>query len=55
MKSGRGSSKSKESEDVKENSTDSANLPERTKMKSPNSSKAQGSDSKSGKKRRRGS
>lgn len=53
VKSGGGSSKSKESEDVKENSTDSAR-PERTKTKSPNSSKAPGSDSKSGKKRRRG-
>ncbi|KAK4600621.1 hypothetical protein RGQ29_010321 [Quercus rubra] len=53
VKSGGGSSKSKESEDVKENSTDSAR-PERTKTKSPNSSKALGSDSKSGKKRRRG-
>ncbi|KAE8056284.1 hypothetical protein FH972_013070 [Carpinus fangiana] len=54
VKSG-SSSKMKESEDTKENSSDSAKVPESTaKGKSPNSSKGQGSDSKSGKKRRRG-
>ncbi|XP_022731812.1 biorientation of chromosomes in cell division protein 1-like 1 isoform X2 [Durio zibethinus] len=52
-KSKSGSSKVKESESMKENSTDSAKLVEIAKRKSPSSSKAQGNDSKSGKKRRR--
>lgn len=53
MKSG--SSKVKESEIVKESSTDSDEVPESTKGKSPSSSKAQGSETKTaGKKRRRG-
>ena len=47
--------KGKVGEDTKENSSDSAKVPESTaKGKTPNSSKGQGSDSKSGKKRRRG-
>ncbi|XVE73510.1 hypothetical protein DITRI_Ditri11bG0123700 [Diplodiscus trichospermus] len=52
-KSKSGSSKVKEGESTKENSTDSAKVAESGKRKSPGSSKAQGSDSKSGKKRRR--
>ncbi|XWS17865.1 hypothetical protein CRYUN_Cryun33cG0105100 [Craigia yunnanensis] len=52
-KSKSGSSKVKESESIKENSTDSAKVVESAKRKSPSSSKAQVSDSKSGKKRRR--
>ncbi|XWS26166.1 hypothetical protein CRYUN_Cryun26dG0007600 [Craigia yunnanensis] len=52
-KSKSGLSKVKESESMKENSTDSAKVVESAKRKSPSSSKAQGSDSKSGKKRRR--
>ncbi|XVE71254.1 hypothetical protein DITRI_Ditri10aG0135900 [Diplodiscus trichospermus] len=52
-KSKSGSSKVKEGESTKENSTDSAKVAESGKRKSPSSSKAQGSDSKSGKKRRR--
>ncbi|KAF5461357.1 hypothetical protein F2P56_017462 [Juglans regia] len=54
MKSGSSSSKAKEREDMKDNSTDSAKVPRSTKGKSPTLSKAQGSDSKTGKKRRRG-
>ncbi|KAG2700297.1 hypothetical protein I3760_07G224800 [Carya illinoinensis] len=53
MKSG-GSSNTKEKENVKDNSTDSAKVLGSTKGKSPTSPKAQGSDSKTGKKRRRG-
>ncbi|XP_022750315.1 biorientation of chromosomes in cell division protein 1-like 1 isoform X2 [Durio zibethinus] len=53
FKSKSGSSKVKESENVKENSTDSAKVVESGKRKSPSSSKVQDSDSKSGKKRRR--
>ncbi|XP_007011734.2 PREDICTED: protein IWS1 homolog [Theobroma cacao] len=52
-KSKSGSSKVKESESLKENSTDSAKVLESAKRKVPSSSKAQGSDSKSGKKQRR--
>ncbi|XP_048331363.2 sister chromatid cohesion protein PDS5 homolog C [Ziziphus jujuba] len=49
-----GSSKLKETEDVNESSTDSERVTEITKGKPSNSSKVQGSESKTGKKRRRG-
>ncbi|KAG4195253.1 hypothetical protein ERO13_A06G100800v2 [Gossypium hirsutum] len=52
-KSKLGSSKVEESESMKETSTDSAKLVESTKRKSPSSIKGHGSDSVSGKKRRR--
>ncbi|KAK5825254.1 hypothetical protein PVK06_020068 [Gossypium arboreum] len=52
-KSKLGSSKVEESESMKETSTDSAKLAESTKRKSPSSIKGHGSDSVSGKKRRR--
>ncbi|KAB2024929.1 hypothetical protein ES319_D06G118200v1 [Gossypium barbadense] len=52
-KSKSGSSKVEESESMKETSTDSAKLVESTKRKSPSSIKGHGSDSVSGKKRRR--
>ncbi|XVF35666.1 hypothetical protein REPUB_Repub18cG0165800 [Reevesia pubescens] len=52
-KSKSGSTKVKESDSMKENSADSAKVVESAKRKTPSSSKAQGSDSKSGKKRRR--
>ncbi|GAV59950.1 hypothetical protein CFOL_v3_03481 [Cephalotus follicularis] len=48
-----GSSKAKESEDLKETSADSTKAPESAKGKSPISSKAQGSEANSGKKRPR--
>lgn len=47
-------SKAKDSDDIKESSSDSEKVTESTKRKSPTLSKAQGSESKSGKKRRRG-
>ncbi|KAH1056579.1 hypothetical protein J1N35_034644 [Gossypium stocksii] len=52
-KSKLGSSKVEESESMKETSIDSAKLAESTKRKSPSSIKGHGSDSVSGKKRRR--